>query len=70
MTKGSLLNEKRLRVHPDGRIEGVATLQANENAAPGKSQGRRVSLVAGARYVRVCALPVALELPIGGHIAA
>ena len=47
---GSLLDEKRLRVYPGGRIEGLATLRANEIAAPGKSQERRVSVVAGAGF--------------------
>ncbi len=47
---GSLLGEKRLRVYPGGRIEGMATLRANELAAPSGSSGRRVSVVAGAGF--------------------
>lgn len=66
---GSLLDEKRLRVHPDGRIEGLATLITNELAAPGNTQGRRDSVVAGACYARNSPLPVPLRLQVEGRVS-
>ena len=47
---GALLGDERLRIHADGRIEGTATLAPELFAAPGKAQGRRDSVVAGAGF--------------------
>ena len=67
---GAVLDGKRLRVYADGRIEGSATLAPETLAAPRRPQGRRDSVVAGAGYARVCALPVPLRLQVHGRIAA
>ncbi len=44
---GGLFGDKRLRVYPDGRIEGTATLSPEMLHAPKRTPERADSVVAG-----------------------
>jgi hypothetical protein len=65
---GGLLGDQRLKIYRDGRSEGVATLSPETLHAPGRTLRRADSVVAGARYARVCTLPVPLRLPVEGRV--
>ncbi|MBW2668070.1 MAG: hypothetical protein JRE13_17405 [Deltaproteobacteria bacterium] len=47
---GGLLGNERLRVYQDGRIEGMALLEPEDTAAPRRTSGPGVSVVAGAGF--------------------
>jgi hypothetical protein len=44
------------------------TVEAHTAGRP-QTTGRMLSVVAGARYARVCALPAPLRLPVEGRVA-
>jgi hypothetical protein len=67
---GGLLGDQRLKVYRDGQIEGVATLSPETLQAPRRTLEPADSVVAGARYARVCTLPVPLRLPVNGMVGA
>ena len=65
MALGSLLGDSRLRVHADGRIDGLATPDPETVAAPRRASEPRPSVVAGGRYALVETLFA--ELTWGGR---
>ena len=65
---GLLGDEEKLRIYKNWRIEGSAIIAPETPRAPRRSSEPVDSVVAGARYARVCTLPVPLMLPVEGRV--
>jgi hypothetical protein len=70
---GTMLRGGKISVSPDDerrfRVEGLLQVPMNEDARNREGSGRLDCYVAGARYARVCTLPVPLILPVEGRVS-